>query len=169
MPFTRPPIIRLPRRPIFKSGGGPPLPPTFLLRGYGGAGGQRWQLILLLILGALTLALGVVGLASTILRFPLPACAALCVTAIRHRRVYARGDRPDLASDPNGALWAIVVAAAGFLLSQLPTPPVGVGMLVIGALGLGGAAGLFTWGIAIALLPALDMTRLTLRLLRRGG
>ena len=170
LPTSAPPRFRAWRRPVTKGHGGPPLPP-FVLHGDGGDGSRwpRWKVWLFLAF-LLSIAISlIILLVKGLARWPLPVLLPLILTCLYHFRTRTLPFEEEPKHIPQIAWWAIAAGAIGFLVSQLPTVTEGWLMLLIGAGGIGGAAGVFTWLLISMLLLQLAAIRMLWWDLRRGG
>ena len=150
--------------------GGPPRPPAFWNRGGDGGGGwSKRALILLCVLLAFGAVLSIALLVRGLLGWPLPVSAALLVTGVHWLRSkpLANSRGPDAMA--SALPWAVAAGAIGFVLGQLPLPRVigEWGMLAIGAGGIGGAVGLFTWIFAAGALTSVAAIRDLVPMIRR--
>jgi hypothetical protein len=164
----RPPELSQPPRPRRRAHGGPPLPPIFWRGGDGGGSGwPRWRLsiVLLLILAS------ILGLTIVLWRgayqFPASVLAGLAVLGfywVRERPLHREDSSSTMGRSP---LWAAVGGATVFLLTHLTSPEVTWPRRVAGALGIGGALGLFAWLFGNLLITCAVVALWLLRELRR--
>lgn len=157
-------------RPAAEPHGGPPAPPSWI-EGWGGdgSGWPRWQLMLVL---GIVLALGL-GLGKALWwgaqRFPFSVAAGLLILAfywIRGRPLQEPGPSPP----PRMLVAAGLAGAVAFLGSHVAPREVSWPALVVGSIGLGGAAGYMSWLLGqLLVLAALAAWWLLRELLRPPG
>jgi len=169
---TVPPPILSPQRPhLPRAGGGPPSPPVFW-RGNGGGGGRwpRWKVLLLFLLSVAVALCCAFALWKGALRLPASVVAGLLVVGIYWWRSRPLESLSDSNSVPPALLWAGAAGALAFLLTHLALPDVPWGFLIMGSLGLGGAAGLVSWALGnLLVLAGVAAYWLIIDILRRGG
>jgi hypothetical protein len=137
-----------------------------------GDDGSRWPRWRVWLFLAFVLAIAtslMILLAKGLVRWPLPVLLPLFVTVLFHARTRSLPFEEEPKHLPVIALWTIAAGGAGFVISQVPTPLDGWLMLIIGAGGIGGAAGVFTWLLTSMLLLLLVVIRMLWRDLHRGG
>jgi hypothetical protein len=106
-------------------------------------------------------------IARGVAHWPLPVALPLVLTIAYHgwtRRYPFDPDRPQVRKL---GLWCLAAGAAGFVATQLYLGESDWLMLAIGAGGIGGGAGIFTWLGASLLLLHLALVRLLYLELRR--
>ena len=121
------------------------------------------MICVLLILAALASAF---ALTLSVIKWPLSAIAVILVVSVREwrsRRLSAGSD-----DQLKAILWGFAAGIAGFVVSQLLSPSVNVQLLVLGALGIGGAIGIFTSLFATSLILVVSVLGSVVPMLRRG-
>jgi hypothetical protein len=127
--------------------------------------------VLLLCLLSVAVALGCAfALWKGALSFPASTVAGLLVLGIYWWRSRPLENLSDSKSVPPALLWAGAAGALAFLVTHLGLPGAPWGFLVMGSLGLGGAAGLGAWLFGnLLVLTAVAAYWLIIDLLRRRG
>lgn len=157
-------------RPAAEPDGGPPAPPAWI-EGWGGdgSGWPRWQLMLVL---GIVVAVGL-GLCRVLWwggqRFPFSVAAGLLILAfywIRGRPLQQPGPAPP----PRMLVAAGLAGAVAFLGSHVTPREVSWPALLVGSIGLGGAAGYMSWLLGqLLVLAAIAAWWLLRELLRPPG
>ena len=132
--------------PPVGAGGGPPAPPESW-RGEDG-GGRRWPWWKVLLLCLVTFSAALAQLYVLWrggLRFPASVISGLLVLTLYWIRQRPLQHPNVVGTVPGAVVWAGLAGTVAFLVTHVSSPPVGWLMLLAGAFGLGGAAGLFAW------------------------
>jgi hypothetical protein len=103
-----------------------------------------------------------------VVKWPVPVIAVIFVISVREWRIRSLNTYSSDKDQMRAVPWGIAAGTIGFFVSQLPSPTVNVGMLAIGALGIGGAIGFFTSLFANSLVLTVPLLGSIVALLRDG-